>query len=160
MTLYYHYCCLLDSLPRRAHRHSRERLQHSGREIFSRVYRLTNHDKAQDLGSGGWRSNHFDSAKTGDLTRFLDKIALHCIVAESNAQKRCMTKLWDDFAQHGELFATAADRKKATSQETIFGCLNKYLSDHKRIDPLCRSHRTGSPGDSPGQAISESHRPL
>ncbi len=54
---------------------------------------VTNHDRAQELGSGEWRPSHVESSHAGKLTNILDKIALSGIVAESTARKRCVTKL-------------------------------------------------------------------
>lgn len=84
---------------------------------------VTNHDRAQEIGSGERQSNHVGSTHTGDLPGVLDKIAMHGAVAESKSRKRFTTQLWNDSVEDD---GSSNGRKDSPSQEMIPTWMNTY----------------------------------
>jgi len=87
---------------------------------------VTNHDRAQELGSGGWRPSHVESSHEGKLTNILDKIALSGIVAESTARKHCVTKLWEGTAKSDFSRISTMNGEEAITQNKVSDWLNTY----------------------------------
>jgi len=87
---------------------------------------LTNHDRAQELGSGERRPSHVESSHEGKLTNILDKIALSGIVAESTARKRCVTKLWEGTAKSDFSRKRTMNGEEAITQNKVSDWLNTY----------------------------------
>jgi len=87
---------------------------------------VTNHDRAQELGSSEWRPNDVETTREGNFTEVMDNIALSGIVAESTARKRCMTKLWEGTAKSEFSRKSTMNGKEAITQNKVSDWLNLY----------------------------------